>query len=87
MFMPSSITWICPSPGLSGSPTSGAETLKLDTSTCTGMSVVVMVAPSVGDITLMDGLSAARAGVVMGMPTVAVTNAAVASPKSSLDLR
>src|SRR5260370_5261345 len=46
MFMPSSMTWMWPSPSLSGRPTSATDRLKLDTWTDTGMSVLVTVSPA-----------------------------------------
>src|SRR5581483_6392080 len=52
MFMPSSITWMWPSSGLSGRPTSGADSLKSFTSTWTGMSVLLILSPSLGETTV-----------------------------------
>src|SRR5260370_28874462 len=45
MFMPSSMTWMWPSPSLSGKPTSAADRVKLETSTRTGISVLMTASP------------------------------------------
>src|SRR5713101_7409430 len=61
MFMPSSMTWMWPSPSLSGRPTSATDRLKFDTWIDTGMSVLVTVSPALGERTVRDGLAWANA--------------------------
>src|SRR5437867_3922708 len=77
--MPSSITWMWPSSGLSGRPTSGADSLKSFTSTWTEMSVLVTLSPSLGDITASVPLVVGSAMLGWGLAAGAVAGALAAA--------
>lgn len=53
--MPSSMTWMCLSPSLSGKPTSDVDRVKLETWTDTVISVLVTVSPLPDDTTVSGG--------------------------------